>query len=798
MALQSNFTNEFQDLILGSLLQHPEHFAKHDRVLQASQFSGTHATIVAECVLTYRDKYGRIPGWETLIELCENGARRLEIADDDAPNKMREYLLRLKEMDTADVDYVLDRVVPFAREREVISAVRKVVENIKDNKPVDYDIVKMFEDALAVGQNLDDMGYVLHAHADAIIDKVMARDYGIPTGYPLLDRVWKTGWAPGWLVVPVAPPKRYKCLDPETPVIMYDGTTQPVKNVKPGDLLMGDDSTPRRVLQAGYGHGPMYRVTQQNGDAYVCNDAHILCLKSENGKEDLEISAEEFCQLAKTAPSMAQRYWQGFKTGIELPEVDVPLEPYFLGLWLGDGSSHNQEIAVGDKDPEIETYLIDYASRLGLRTSKTRGQGCVGLRITNTQGKPNRVRDALRALNVITNKHIPTPYLLTSRRARLQLLAGLIDSDGSAVQKLGLKFVNTNKTLIDNVCWLARSLGFKAKITTFKTGIRALGYAGKAHAVIIAGNLPAIPVKVPRKKMEATKKHKVLNCKLKVKPIGHGRYYGFTLDGNHRFLLGDFTVTHNTAFCINLALNMVGPAIGHDVLYYSCEISQELAAIRAMTNITGKNFDYLWGNPEKFKAAVRSSMTQTIAANLLFKDFAAKSATISQIKAHAKMAIKQFGLKPRAIIIDYAETVKSAETKNIKDYQQQYDVYTDARAMGKELGCVVIMPDRCNRETVGLAVPNMTSFAGFFGKGGVVDVAIGLCASDAEFVQNVLRFFIFINRHGAAMQHFRGEVSPDVMQIRINEEIPYEPEEEGGRRRRHKDKDEDALPKELR
>jgi hypothetical protein len=197
-----NFTDSFQSLILASVLQKPEHMLKFDRVLLPSQFSGTHATIIAESAFGYLEKYGKFPGWEALTELAESQARRIEVTDDDAPHKIREYLVKLKEMDTSDIEYVTDRVVAFAKEREVIVAVRKVIDNIKDNKAVDFDIVTMFEKALSVGQNLDDMGYILHAHSDQIIDKVTAHDYGIPTGYPLLDQVWRNGWGPGWLVVP--------------------------------------------------------------------------------------------------------------------------------------------------------------------------------------------------------------------------------------------------------------------------------------------------------------------------------------------------------------------------------------------------------------------------------------------------------------------------------------------------------------------------------------------------------------------------------------------------------------------
>lgn len=95
------------------------------------------------------------------------------------------------------------------------------------------------------------------------------------------------------------------------------------------------------------------------------------------------------------------------------------------------------------------------------------------------------------------------------------------------------------------------------------------------------------------------------------------------------------------------------------------------------------------------------------------------------------------------------------------------------------------MPDRCTRDTVTQPVPDMQSFQGAFAKGGIVDIAFGICATDAELLNNVLRFFIFLNRHGPALQHFQGTVDPAAYRIEINKEIEYDPDEalaaKGGR-----------------
>lgn len=215
-----------------------------------------------------------------------------------------------------------------------------------------------------------------------------------------------------------------------------------------------------------------------------------------------------------------------------------------------------------------------------------------------------------------------------------------------------------------------------------------------------------------------------------------------------------------TLFSINLALNMVSPAIGEHVYYYACEISQELAMMRALCNLSRQTFDAALDSPERFKQAVKNAMAERVAAHCLFKSFASKSSTIDDIRAHARSAISQLGIKPRVIVIDYAETIKPSDKRD-QEYRQQSSIYTEARALGTELGCTVIMPDRCNRETVSKPVPNFTSFQGAFEKAGIVDVAIGLCVrSDQKVVTNLglisighLHRFIYAGKEVLALSH---------------------------------------------
>jgi len=242
---------------------------------------------------------------------------------------------------------------------------------------------------------------------------------------------------------------------------------------------------------------------------------------------------------------------------------------------------------------------------------------------------------------------------------------------------------------------------------------------------------------------------------------------------------------YKTAFAINLALNIAGRQ-NVDVLYYACEITQNLAALRAITNLTNLTQDQLTENMEKGVLIAGKAVKKKLWGNVWFKGYPAKSTSISEIKMHAKQVIGLYGLRPKAIVIDYAETVRpDSVDKKAPDWRQQADIYTQARALGAEFGACVILPDRCNKETVGHSVPSMKSFQGSFEKAGIVDAAIGICATDDEYKNDRIRYFVFLNRHGDAYKHYDGSVDPERMKMTVGTEIKYNPDDE----------DEDAKPR---
>ena len=352
-----------------------------------------------------------------------------------------------------------------------------------------------------------------------------------------------------------------KCLGKGTPVLMHDGSTKTVEIIVVGDKLMGPDSKPREVLSTTCGVGPLYRVSQKNGEDYVCNDEHILCLQKTGspskgwkaGKE-VQVTAKEYYNANKTF----KHIHKGYKIGVDFASSELPIDPYFLGLWLGDGSSHAPLITTGDKD--IEDYLNDFAKSNGLKITEQLGSGCKNYNLVkNRRGdkRPGNNRDnflltGLRNLDLILNKHIPTCYKINSRDNRLKLLAGLIDADGHATKIGAISICSIRKELANDICWVARSLGFRSSINVKNTSIKSRNYKGTAYRVRISGKISDIPIVLKRRQAGDKTKYSALRYGITVEPIGEGNYYGFEIDGDRKFLLGDFTVTHNTSIATQI------------------------------------------------------------------------------------------------------------------------------------------------------------------------------------------------------------------------------------------------------
>lgn len=420
---------------------------------------------------------------------------------------------------------------------------------------------------------------VMHIAEVADLQKINSSDV-FPLEMPCFDELINGGVNLGDVITIAGQTGHGKCLGKGTKVLMYSGKIKKVEDIKVGDKLMGDDSTPRNVLSLARGKEMMYDITPTRGEGYKVNESHILSLKKRNrwshGKKTLEskvinISVKDYLSIP------AKKAHFGYKVPINWKETKIPINPYFLGLWLGDG--HTSTVTITTADSEILDFLSEYSKEIGLSFKIREQKGNKSVLASITRGNKEggsyvfSLQKKLRDLGVLNNKHIPLLYKANSREVRLKLLAGLIDSDGYINKPSSLNYVSKLDVLANDVVFLARSLGFFATVKKITKTIKKIGFSGVYNLVSISGNLNEIPTKLLRKKCPMRKQIKdVLVSQIKVTPIGVDNYYGFEIDGNKLFLLGDFTVTHNTSLIQDWTISLIRGEKKLKALWFTYEV----------------------------------------------------------------------------------------------------------------------------------------------------------------------------------------------------------------------------------
>ena len=384
-----------------------------------------------------------------------------------------------------------------------------------------------------------------------------------------------------------------KCFARGTKILMHDGSIKNVEDIKQGELVMGVDSQPRAVKGLARGTEEMFEISPTKGDPYTVNKSHILSLKITNigrkrvsdnrgnkykAGDIVNISVRDYLECSKTFKHVAK----GWRVGVDFDWQWIEIPPYILGLWLGDGTSGGAHIT--NTDAEVLSELKMYCDSNNLafkRVPSSKGKAST-YSITSIAGGwgANVFRNGLRKYKLLNNKHIPMQYLTNSRYYRLELLAGLIDTDGHNVDGCVLEVATKSKQLNKDILYLARSLGFAAYSN--KKIVKGRTY----YRINISGDTHLIPLRVERKRAQKRRQIKdVCVTGIKVKSIGRGEYFGFELEGSDKlFLLGDFTVVHNTVTFSKiptqgrmLILSHRAELVKQPLKYFDCQTGIEMA-----------------------------------------------------------------------------------------------------------------------------------------------------------------------------------------------------------------------------
>lgn len=268
----------------------------------------------------------------------------------------------------------------------------------------------------------------------------------------------------------LVPKKNSKALALDSLIATPDGFTT-MGAVAVGDLVMAQDGRPTKVVAKSpvYLGRPCYDVEFSTGEVVRCDAEHLWVTDSH--KDRWRMPARRTGPTAKTTAEIARSLKVGeinnhrtaLPAALDLPEAALPIPPYVLGLWLGDGTSESAEITSGIADADHLMTELRAAGQECRGRVYASAPGNVTIKMTRPDAikLPYRFRTEAARLGVLGNKHIPAMYQRGSQDQRLALLKGLMDSDGHIDAKGGAAFTTTLPALRDGVCELVASLGLK-------------------------------------------------------------------------------------------------------------------------------------------------------------------------------------------------------------------------------------------------------------------------------------------------------------------------------------------------
>ena len=262
------------------------------------------------------------------------------------------------------------------------------------------------------------------------------------------------------------PPRH--CLNIQCQIPTTDGW-KTMESVQVGDFVFSPDGTPCRVAgKSDVYDRELYEVTTSDGQVIECDAGHLWTVRFGSQRPYETLSALNILQKLDT------QNWRSSGNMPMLPAYSaakfeykaLPIDPYVLGVWLGDGSSCGSSIGCGYGDLPAMRSQVEDCGYITTHNPKFQQFNVLGL------------HKQLRVNNLLGSKHIPQEYLCASIDQRMSLLQGLIDTDGDVTKEGKITFNNSNFSLIEQVLCLVHSLGVKARITNRQTS-----YKGKQSQI---------------------------------------------------------------------------------------------------------------------------------------------------------------------------------------------------------------------------------------------------------------------------------------------------------------------------
>ncbi|MBO1268198.1 replicative DNA helicase [Arthrobacter cavernae] len=689
--------------VLGGMMLSKDAIADVVEIVRGHDFyRPAHETIYESII----DLYGRGEPADA-VTVSDELTKRGEINRIGGPAYLHELIQTVPT--AANAGYYAEIVAERAVLRRLVNAGTKIVQMGYGQDGEVEDLVNQAQaEIYAVAERRTAEDYVaLKDVMESTVDEIEASGHrgdgmtGVPTGFYELDELTH-GLHPGQMIVIAARPAVGKALSLDTPLPTPHGWTT-MGEVRAGDEVLAADGRPTTVVAVTdvmLGR-QCFEVTFDDGSTLVADAEHQWLTETRASRKSAqeasrsmkptwihaavrtttEIAASLRCQTkdARLNHSVVN------SEPVQLPEAQLPIGPYTLGAWLGDG--HSNAARVTTADPEVLMRIGEE----GYETAVVDG-------ITYSLKLPAESFTFLRSLGVLGNKHIPLRYLRASEQQRRALLAGLLDSDGTVTSSGCVQFAVTSRTLAEDARELIHSLGYRtgwsekavsgrseASSTsftiTFASSDAVFGLQRK-HLLHKERDARATPKRTQR---FITAVRPVDSVPVRCIQVAHE---------SHLYLAGrSFIPTHNSTFALDFARSA---AIKNNLatVMFSLEMGRNEIAMRLLSA------EATIGLQDLRKGTIKDEQWSKIATTMgrmndapLFIDDS-PNMSLMEIRAKCRRLKQQHDLK--LVILDYLQLMSSG--KKVESRQQEVSEFSRAlKLLAKELQVPVIALSQLNR-----------------------------------------------------------------------------------------------------
>ena len=616
------------------------------------------------------------------------------------------------------------RYAEIVRERAILRKLAEVAADIADsayspmgrdaNQILDEAESKVFEIAEqgARGkQGFQDMPPLLTQvveRIDMLYNREGSNDItGVPTGFVDLDRM-TSGLQPGDLVIVAGRPSMGKAQPLDAKVLTVSGW-KAMGELRPGEELASVDG--KRSLVSGIfpqGRRQVFRVTFSDGRSTECCAEHLWKVHYRSWQEPRILSTQRLIAMLQ-AKRYRHRLWVDSASGHFGADEALPLDAWLLGALLGEGKLSGGSLVFSTAESEMLARLQERAGT----EFQLRAAGGYDWRIVQSQGShrigvqgvaQNAMKETLIALGLWNikseKKFIPPAYLRASRESRLDLLRGLLDTDGWVERWGSMRFCSASERLARDVVELVRSLGGWCTLRAKRSSYTYLGQKKEGLPAYVCNihhddpkSLLLLSHKRDRALTRPVRSWRPVFVSIEPSRVAETRCIAVT-HPSRLYITDDHIVTHNTSLAMNIAEHVALNA-GLPVGIFSMEMSGTQLVMRMLGSVgkldqhklrTGRLQDEDWQRLTHAVGRLNDApihVDETAALNPL------------ELRARARRLhrqYKQLGL----IVVDYLQLM-SASGQGENRATELSEISRSIKALAKELGCPVVALSQLNR-----------------------------------------------------------------------------------------------------